>query len=78
MDFQTLLYDVDADGVATITLHRPDALNALNRQLVGEMARAMREAKNAPDVRGVIVTGSGEKAFGGPQCPVYVSWGSSA
>ncbi|HIG74347.1 MAG TPA: enoyl-CoA hydratase [Bacteroidetes bacterium] len=63
MDFQTLLYDVDADGVATITLNRPDALNALNRQLVGELGQAMRAAKSDPAVRGVVLTGSGEKAF---------------
>ena len=62
-DFQTLLYDVDADGVATVTLNRPDALNALNRQLVGELGQAMRAAKGDAGVRGVIVTGSGEKAF---------------
>ena len=63
MDFQTLLYDVDADGVAVVTLNRPDALNALNRQMVGELGQAMRAAKADAGVRGVIVTGSGEKAF---------------
>ncbi len=63
MDFQTLLYDVDASGVATVTLNRPDALNALNRRMVGELGQAMRAAKNDVAVRGVIVTGSGEKAF---------------
>lgn len=63
MDFQTLLYDVDASGVATITLNRPDSLNALNRQLVGELGKAMRMAKNDAAVRGVIITGAGEKAF---------------
>lgn len=63
MDFQTLLYDVDAHGIATITLNRPDSLNALNRQLVGELGKAMRGAKNDPAVRGVVVTGAGEKAF---------------
>ena len=62
-DFQTLLYSADADGVATITLNRPDALNALNKRLVGELGQAMRAAKNDPAVRGVVVTGSGEKAF---------------
>ena len=62
-DFQTLLYDVDANGVATVTLNRPEALNALNRQLVGELGQAMRAAKNDAAVKGVIVTGAGEKAF---------------
>ena len=63
MDFQTLLYDVDADGVALVTLNRPDALNALNRELVGELGKAMRAAKSDPAVRGVVITGAGEKAF---------------
>ena len=62
-DFQTLLYDVDAEGVATITLHRPDALNALSRRLVAELSGAFREARRDDAVRGIVLTGSGEKAF---------------
>lgn len=62
-DFQTLLYDIDAEGVATVTLNRPDALNALSRRLVGELGAAFRQARADDAVRGVILTGSGEKAF---------------
>ncbi|GAB5533781.1 MAG: enoyl-CoA hydratase-related protein [Rubricoccaceae bacterium] len=62
-DFQTLLTDTDADGVMTLTLHRPDALNALSQQLVGELAKAFRHARGDENVRGVVLTGSGEKAF---------------
>lgn len=62
-DYQTLLYDVDADGVATITLHRPDALNALSQRLVAELAKAFRQARADTAVRGVVLTGAGEKAF---------------
>lgn len=62
-DFQTLLYDVDADGVALVTLNRPDALNALSRQLVRELGAAFRQARADDAVRGVVVTGAGEKAF---------------
>ncbi|NNF57168.1 MAG: enoyl-CoA hydratase, partial [Rhodothermaceae bacterium] len=61
--FDTLLYDVDADGVATITLNRPDALNALSIQVVSELSRAFRQARADAAVRGVILTGAGEKAF---------------
>ena len=62
-DFQTLRYEVDAEGVAVVTLNRPEALNALSQQLVAELSGAMREARRDDAVRGVVVTGSGEKAF---------------
>src|SRR5690606_4355813 len=61
--FETLLYDLDADGVATITLNRPDALNALNQRMVAELGTAFRQAHRDDAVRGVILTGAGEKAF---------------
>jgi enoyl-CoA hydratase/carnithine racemase len=56
--FETLLYDV-ADGVATITLNRPDKLNAFNTQMMKDMIAAF-DATDADDaVRVVIVTGAG-------------------
>ena len=62
-DFQTIRLDTDADGVLTITLDRPDALNALSQRLVAELGKAMQVARKDASVRGVIVTGAGEKAF---------------
>lgn len=61
MAFETIVVDVD-DHVATIRLNRPEAMNALNAQLLGELARALREADANERVRCVILTGS-EKAF---------------
>jgi len=61
-DFQTLRAEADADGVLVITLDRPDALNALSQQLVAELSQALRRARK-DDVRGVVITGAGEKAF---------------
>ena len=61
-DFQTIQTETDADGVLTITLDRPDALNALSQRLVGELGQALRLARK-DNVRGVIITGAGEKAF---------------
>jgi enoyl-CoA hydratase/carnithine racemase len=56
--FETLLYDV-ADGIATITLNRPDKLNAFNGQMMRDMIAAL-DATDADDaVRAVIVTGAG-------------------
>ena len=49
--------------VATVTLHRPTVLNALNAQLLTELAQALGELDHHPDVRAIIVTGFGEKAF---------------
>ncbi len=61
--FETLLYDVDADGVAVVTLNRPDKLNAINTQVLADLSRAFRQARADEAVRGVVLTGSGEKAF---------------
>lgn len=49
--------------VAWITINRPHALNALNRQALLELEGAVRQAGEDPEVRAVIVTGAGERAF---------------
>jgi len=59
--FETLLYDVE-DGVATITLNRPDKLNAFNTQMMKDMIAAFDETDGDDNVRAVIVTGAG-RAF---------------
>ncbi|WP_226623830.1 enoyl-CoA hydratase [Alloyangia pacifica] len=61
MAYETIIVEVD-DDVATITLNRPDALNALNSQLLGELAQALTEADANDKVRCIILTGSA-KAF---------------
>jgi enoyl-CoA hydratase len=61
-DYSLLKLDV-ADGIATITVNRPDKLNALNRETIEELGRAVAEVAARDDVRGAIVTGAGEKAF---------------
>lgn len=62
MPYESLLFDV-RDRVATITVNRPDKLNALNDATIRELDRAIDEAVSRPDVAGVILTGSGNKAF---------------
>jgi enoyl-CoA hydratase len=62
-NFETLLYEVDADGVCIITINRADKLNAINRQVLIDLHRAFRLARASGDVRGVILTGSGDRAF---------------
>jgi len=60
--FEHLLYDKQ-DGIATVTIHRPLALNALSHATLDEIDAAMADARADDTVRGVIVTGAGEKAF---------------
>jgi enoyl-CoA hydratase len=52
-----------ADGVAVLTLNRPEAMNALSRALRAELAAAMREMDAREDVRAVVLTGAGTRAF---------------
>lgn len=60
--YDHLLYDV-AGGVATITINRPDRLNALAPHSLAEMADAIGRADRARDVGVIVITGSGTKAF---------------
>ena len=58
MDFEQILYEV-ADGVLTITLNRPDRLNAFTARMGAELIEAFDRADADDDVRAVIVTGAG-------------------
>lgn len=60
--FETLLVETDADGVCTLTLHRPDALNAFNLTMAGELEEFFRAAAQDDAIRAIVVTGSG-RAF---------------
>jgi len=60
--YSTLLFDL-ADGIARITINRPDKLNALNATVIGELAQAAERVETDAEVRGVILTGAGNKAF---------------
>lgn len=61
MEFKHLLFD--KAEVATLTVNRPDALNALNRDVLNELAHAMHEIRGDATVRVLIITGAGERAF---------------
>lgn len=52
-----------SDGVATITMNRPDAMNALSRALRAELAEAVKAINADPEIRVVILTGAGTRAF---------------
>ncbi len=60
--FENLLYD-KKDHIAYVTVNRPKVLNALNAQTMEDLRRAFTAAQDDPEVRVVILTGAGEKAF---------------
>jgi enoyl-CoA hydratase len=62
MPYSTLLYDL-RDGIAVITVNRPDKLNALNDTVISELGVAIDAARDDAAVRAVILTGAGPKAF---------------
>jgi enoyl-CoA hydratase len=59
---QTLLTELE-QGVLTVTVNRPDKLNALNRTVFDDLYALMDQVDTDPTIRGVILTGSGTKAF---------------
>ena len=52
-----------ADSIGTLTIDRPKSLNALNPDTLREILRCLRDVRRAGEVRALIVTGAGEKAF---------------
>jgi enoyl-CoA hydratase len=62
MGYENILFQVD-EGIATITFHRPKALNALNQALLAEWSQALDAIAAEEDIRVLILTGAGEKSF---------------
>ncbi len=62
MTYENILRD-DRDGIAFITVNRPDKLNALNDQTIGELQHAFDAVGDDDSVAAVILSGTGEKAF---------------
>jgi enoyl-CoA hydratase len=60
--YNTLVLEL-SDRILTITINRPNALNAINIELIGELKLAIDDAYDNPEVGGVVLTGSGGKAF---------------
>jgi enoyl-CoA hydratase/carnithine racemase len=56
--YHDLLFDI-ADNVATITLNRPDRMNAISGPMLASLSRALRDADNDPGVRVIVMTGAG-------------------
>src|SRR5258706_6704598 len=62
MSYETIKRE-DRDGVAVVTVNRPDKLNALNDAVITELTRAFEEIRGDASIRAAILTGAGEKAF---------------
>ena len=64
LGFERIRYDRDPDaGVATVTIDRPDVMNALDFPTMRELARAFEQAAWDDGVAVVVLTGAGERAF---------------
>ena len=62
MESRNLLYE-KRDGIATITINRPQALNAMNKETIPEFLSRLEDAEKDENVRVLVITGAGEKAF---------------
>ena len=61
-EYQLMTYEKKG-RVATITIHRPQVMNALNTQLASEMRVALADAEADTDIRAIVITGAGDRAF---------------
>ena len=62
MEFKNTLYE-KRDGMATITINRPQAMNAMNEETIPEILSRLEDAEKDENVRVIVITGAGEKAF---------------
>jgi len=62
MELKNILIEI-TDGIGVVKINRPQALNALNSEVVEELESALREVEQDADVKVVVITGAGEKAF---------------
>jgi len=62
-EYGTILYETSDDHVATITLNRPEVLNAFDRQMCEEMRSAWKQVKDDPSVHAVVLRANGDRAF---------------
>ncbi|MDH5376613.1 MAG: enoyl-CoA hydratase/isomerase family protein, partial [Candidatus Bathyarchaeota archaeon] len=62
MEFKNTLYE-KSERTATITINRPEVLNALNEETISEILSRLKDAKGDETVRVIVVTGAGDRAF---------------
>ncbi|WP_018676005.1 enoyl-CoA hydratase/isomerase family protein [Riemerella columbina] len=62
MEYPNLIIEIE-DRIATITINRPQSLNALNAETIEALGQALGDLEQSPEVRVIVLTGSGEKSF---------------
>jgi enoyl-CoA hydratase len=62
MEFKFIIYE-KSEGIATITLNRPEALNAFSGEVVNEVLQALEDARTDENARVIVLTGAGDRAF---------------
>jgi enoyl-CoA hydratase len=63
MSYKNIVFEHFEDGIASVMVSRPEKLNALDRETMGELETAFKYVQNEPTVKALIVTGSGDKSF---------------
>jgi 2-(1,2-epoxy-1,2-dihydrophenyl)acetyl-CoA isomerase len=76
VDYETILYTLD-EGVLTITLNRPDVLNAFNRKMTDEIQDALKKAERDSAVRCIVFTGAGRAFSSGEDLKARTAEGNS-
>ncbi|AHM62585.1 enoyl-CoA hydratase/isomerase [Flammeovirgaceae bacterium 311] len=62
-EFENLLLDINENGILFLTINRPDKMNALNSNTIEEIRTAIQRVYDDNTIRGVVITGAGDKAF---------------
>jgi len=62
LEFKSVIFE-KGDGIATVTLNRPEALNAFSKDVIKEILQALEDIRSDENIRVVVLTGAGEKAF---------------
>lgn len=63
MSYEQVLLEIDEVGVATVTLNRPEALNAWNQVIAQGLSAALRQCADDDKIRVIVITGAGDRAF---------------
>ena len=63
MTYETILVETSGDGVVTVTLNRPEVLNAFNEKMEREFVQLWSDVKSDDSIRAVVLAAAGDRAF---------------